>query len=666
VSDRAAVALAVAVAVGARWSGPVPLVLALLVVGAAWARHHPGLLCLGGLLLAASLGHRAWAGLVPPPPAPVAEQRVTLLTDPEVDGDHVEAVARLGRRHVEVVAPVGPEGDVLAARLAGERLVVSGTSVPVSDRPDLAVRHVASRVLVDEVGAHDAGGPASRVANAVRRVVVQGARPLGDEATALFTGILFGDDRGQSPAVTDDFRAAGLTHLLAVSGQNVAFVLVVVGPALRRLGLVARFTAVLGVLAFFALLTRFEPSVLRATAMAAVAAGHVLGGRELSRHRALALAVAGLLLVDPVLVHSVGFALSVAATAGILLLAPRLEARVPGPRLVVVPLAVTLAAEIAVAPLLAAVFGGVPLVSLPANLLAGPAAGLVMAWGLVAGPIAGVVPGLAVVAHLPDRLALGWLHSVASGAAAVPLGELRSVHLVVLAGLVLLARWRPARRPAVLAAVVLLALPALALARRPVLIGVPVATGATLWRDGPAVVVRLDGRARADRVLSGLRRVGVRRVGLVLVGDGPTEAAEAIAERGGTRIVGLDRAAGRLRQGAFTAEVLEGTRWLVRSAPPTGGSVRSAGARRARSPPLRGGFASTRRGRGRWCRPRAGDADGGRRSRSRRRRRPGRRGPRRAGGGPERRRSTAHRRPRDGPRRAGAGHHPGGAGRGHP
>src|SRR5262249_55315628 len=152
--------------------------------------------------------------------------------------DEVEVLARLGRRHVEVT---GPAGSGLEERLAGERVVLSGRLVPVTDRPDLTVRHVAARLLGDEVGPHGPGGPAAQAANARRRSVVRGAAPLGEDATALLTGILFGDDRGQSPAVTDDFRAAGLTHLLAVSGQNVAFVLVVVGPVLRRLGLLSRF-----------------------------------------------------------------------------------------------------------------------------------------------------------------------------------------------------------------------------------------------------------------------------------------------------------------------------------------------------------------------------------------------------------------------------------------
>ena len=595
-SDRAAVVVALAVAVGAWWAAPVPRLVGVVAVTAALVGRRPALLAVGGLLLAAGLAHGAWAGLEPPQPASVTARAVTLVTDPEVDGGEVTAVIRLDGRRLEAQADDGPEAATFAAALAGERPVLSGRIVPVTGRPDLAVRHVAGRLVVDAIGPVGAADPVSTVANHLRRAVVRGAQPLGEDATALLTGILFGDDRAQPPATTDDFRAAGLSHLLAVSGQNVAFVLVVAGVGLGRLGLGSRFLAVLVVLAFFALLTRFEPSVLRATAMAAVAAGATFGGRAVSRPRVLALAVAALLLVDPILVHSVGFGLSVAATAGIVVLAARLEPRLPGPTAVRESAAVTLAAQVAVAPLLATVFGGVPLVSVPANLLAGPAAGFVMVWGLLAGPIAGFVPALAPALHLPTGVALGWLDLVARGAAATPLGELRAPHLTVLAAAALAVHGRPAlRRPAVVVVLAVLATPGLLLARQLPLTGRAVATGAQVWRDGGAVVVRLDGRARAAPVLEGLRRLGVRRAGLVLLTASSPSAdatAAAVATRGSAAVIGPEDDPPSpdevLRQGPFAVEAMTVTgdrvQWLVRVDP---ASVRSADVRGARSPPLR-------------------------------------------------------------------------------
>src|SRR4030095_63213 len=248
---------------------------------------------------------------------------------------------------------------------------------------------------------------------------------------ALFAGIVFGDDRDQPPAATDDFRAAGLSHLLAVSGQNVAFVLLVARPVLLRLSLAPRFLLTVGVLGFFALITRFEPSVLRATAMAAVAAASPFVARPISRLRGVALAVGALVLLDPVLVRSVGFALSVLATSGIVLLAPPLLERLPGPHWVALPMAVTLAAQVAVAPLLLAVFGRG---ARAARARARPAGGGVRPWGLGAGPAAGVLgPGPAQLLHLPTGLLLAWLDRVAESASSVPVGELGLPHLLALA-----------------------------------------------------------------------------------------------------------------------------------------------------------------------------------------------------------------------------------------
>ena len=97
-------------------------------------------------------------------------------------------------------------------------------------------------------------------------------------------------------------------------------------PLLRRLRLAARTGTALAIVVVFAAMTRFEPSVLRATAMAAIALLATFGGRPASTLRVLAYAVVALLLVDPFLVHSVGFALSCGASAGIGLFARLLYA----------------------------------------------------------------------------------------------------------------------------------------------------------------------------------------------------------------------------------------------------------------------------------------------------------------------------------------------------
>ncbi|MFB0902598.1 MAG: ComEC/Rec2 family competence protein, partial [Acidimicrobiales bacterium] len=143
--------------------------------------------------------------------------------------------------------------------------------------------------------------------------------------------------------------------------------------------------------------------------------------------------MAGWVVVDPLIVHSVAFQLSAAASAGIVLGSGRVARAVPGPRPVVEALAVTACAQIAVAPLLVLRFDGLPVASLPANLLAGPAAGPVMMWGLTGGLVAGVVPQrLAEWLHMPTQLALWWIDSVAALVPRLPLGRLGAVHVVLL------------------------------------------------------------------------------------------------------------------------------------------------------------------------------------------------------------------------------------------
>ncbi len=127
--------------------------------------------------------------------------------------------------------------------------------------------------------------------------------------------------------MTARFRDSGLSHLTAVSGQNVALALAIAGPLLRRARPMVRLVATLAVIGWFVVLTRAEPSVLRAGTMAALAALAFAVGSEREPPRLLACAVVILLAVDPLLVRSVGFWLSVGATAGVTILGPLLRRR---------------------------------------------------------------------------------------------------------------------------------------------------------------------------------------------------------------------------------------------------------------------------------------------------------------------------------------------------
>jgi competence protein ComEC len=561
VADRWVVALALAAFAGslAAASGHVarvPLTLAAAVLALSLATRRPGALCAGVALLAASLGQRSIAGLDAPLDTGPVTAEVTLVSDPVPNGrGGVGADVRLDGRRLRAHARLA-SAAALDDRLAGERILVVGEVRPPGPiESALRYRHLAGRLEVDAVVGWRPGGGVTRLANGLRRTLARGAEVMSDRHASLLAGLTLGDDRDQPADMTDAFRAAGLTHILAVSGQNVAFVMVLVAPALARLRFGPRLVVTLAVLAGFALVTRFEPSVLRATAMAAVAATGAALGRPASSLRVLALGVGGVLLVDPLLATSLGFRLSVAGAAGIVVGAGRIERVLPGPRWLAAPLSVTLAAQLAVAPLLVTAFGAVPVASLPANVLALPAAGPVMVWGLTGGLVAGLGgPAVATVVHLPTRALVAWIEGVATAAARWPLGQLRAGHVALLAlataaAVAVAARARPdpegdgepppgpaqRRRVSVmrggagLLAVVVL-VHAAAMARGPgVIDGEALGPGAQLWQDGGAAAVIVDGRARDEAVLAGLRDRAVARLDIVVLRTVAPAAAEVAA-----------------------------------------------------------------------------------------------------------------------------------------
>jgi competence protein ComEC len=531
--DRDIILVAVCAWLGAALAWPVPRALGLTAVAGAFLARRTWLLGPAALLLTCGLSVAAHDGLRTVRPAPFHGE-VELVSDPVVADRGVRVDVRVRGARLEASA-FGATAAALMQRAAGELVELDGDIVARPARaPWLDVRHVVGRLRVEDVGAWRRGTPAARAANAVRRLLTRGAESLPPRERPLYTGFVFGDDRGQAPRTVDDFRASGLGHLLAVSGQNVAFVLAAARPLLERLVFRYRLPVTLALVGLFVLVTRAEPSVLRAAAMAGGAAIATALGRRATSRRVLALAVTTLVLVDPLLVGALGFRLSVLASAGIIELSPWLAARLPGPRALADAVAVSVAAQLAVAPLAVATFGGVPVASLPANILAAPAAGPVMVWGLTGGVAAGLLGGrAAMVLQAPTRLLLWWVELVSGTAGRVPLGELRGPHLVgVASALALLVAARHARRVALvrvagaLIALVLIT-PALTL-RQATAAGDTVAPGVQLWRRDAVTVVILAAQARAPDTLEALRHAGVRHVDLLVARSGGANAAEVV------------------------------------------------------------------------------------------------------------------------------------------
>jgi competence protein ComEC len=364
--------------------------------------------------------------------AVVAEQIPGTSRHPPVDATE---------RRTVLLAADGSAVGRLAVLAAGDRVELRGWLRPLDGFDErLRWRHAVARLDVLEVRAvTPSARPLDRVANAARGVVLAGTDLLPTKERALVAGFLLGDTRDLDHGVLEQFRAAGLSHLLAVSGANVAFVLALLGPFLRRAPRGGRVALTLVVLAVFGAMTRWEPSVLRACAMAACAVVAVHVGRPAAGIRLLSLAVTVLLLVDPFLLRSVGFQLSCGASAGIALLAVPFARRLRGPAWLRESLATTAAAQVGVAPVLLPVFGSMPLVALPANLLAVPLAGPLTTWGLTAGALAGVVhdvaPPIASLLQAPTRVLAEGVLGLAALASEVPI-EVDATGALTLAALV--------------------------------------------------------------------------------------------------------------------------------------------------------------------------------------------------------------------------------------
>jgi competence protein ComEC len=419
-------------------AGPARMALGagLLALVGAWVVGGPARVFVAavalGLCGAASM-QRALDGLVRNPlDSAIARGdpltlRGALTADPEGRRFTVDALVRVdGVDRIVVARATGDEASRLRVLHAGDRVALRGAlaSLPSSGfdaryRWDHAVAMLRDTTVEGFAPPH---GGLFDVANRVRAVVLRGTTPLDAEPRAVLAGFLLGDTRAIPDDIADAYRDAGLSHLLAVSGANVAFVLVLCTPLLRRLRLLPRTGVAIGVVVCFAAATRFEPSVLRASALTAVTLLSSFVGRPVSRVRGLALAVAVLLLADPFLVHSVGFALSCAASAGIAVVAVPISEQLPGPRIVRDTMAVSLAAELGVTPVLLSVFGEVPLLGPVANLFAAPAAEAVGVFGLAASVIGGIVPPVGVALAPITSLLVGWVTTVARCTAAVHVG----------------------------------------------------------------------------------------------------------------------------------------------------------------------------------------------------------------------------------------------------
>jgi competence protein ComEC len=332
-----------------------------------------------------------------------------------------EAVLRQGRR-VQVRVPVLLIADDRRwlGLLPSQRARVSAR-LALPRRAELLAAVIFVRGPPATIGHASA---IQRAAETVRARLRRATERLPPDQRGVLPGMVVGDTSRLTPELAEDFRAAGLAHLLVVSGANLAIVIGAVLGLCRLAGLGrvrAPIVAVPAVLAFV-VVARPEPSVLRATVMGLIGLLALISGRQRQGLPALAAAVLILVLIDPALARSYGFVLSVLATAGLLVLAPvwrdRLGRRLPGP--LADALAVTAAAQVAVAPVLVMLSGEIGVVAIAANLLAAPAVAPATLLGALAAVVALVSVPVAQILVWPAGLAVGWIATIARTAADVP------------------------------------------------------------------------------------------------------------------------------------------------------------------------------------------------------------------------------------------------------
>jgi competence protein ComEC len=345
---------------------------------------------------------RATLRLVTPPGRPIFRVSATLPRYPAIaPGDRVVVEGRLRPR------PETPFGTYLGRIGAWGTLDADRLEVPETGTPGPALEDIR----------RGAGDALTMV--------------LPEPEAGLAAGILIGLRDRVDRDVASAFTTAGVSHVVAISGWNIAIVAAAIGAVAGRLG--RRRRAVVTILAIVAYVAfaGASPSVLRAGAMAGV----VLLARETGRAgrapAALGWAAAGLLVADPALVGDAGFQLSTLATAGLIAWGSAATERIDrwthgrAPRWLAESLGVSLAAQLATLPIVVASFGRVALVAPAVNLAVVPLVAPVMAAGLVAlaGGLlvgAGVPAGAGALLALPAWVGMRLMIAIIDVAAGLP------------------------------------------------------------------------------------------------------------------------------------------------------------------------------------------------------------------------------------------------------
>ncbi|MFN2613712.1 MAG: ComEC/Rec2 family competence protein [Actinomycetota bacterium] len=367
-----------------------------------------------------------------------------VLGDPQADATSTRFT--LGARRAEidgrplrlrerVTVTVRPPSTVTAGDIVRIDGRLSSLTFPGADALARAAarraRHdgISARLFAPPDGVAVIGrssNPLLRVAEVGRAAVRRAAARMPEREDGLLRGVTIGDTELLDPVDEADFRATGLSHIVAVSGANVAYVLAVIAFLLRfaRAGRKTTLAVMAVALPAFVAIARFEPSVMRAGFMTAIGLGGIAAGARREATTALAGAVIVMQLADPFVIWQAGFELSVLATLGLLLISPHVAAMLPSGRLAEAA-AVTIGAQLAVAPLIAASFHQLSLISVAANIAAVPAVAPATVLGLVGAAGETIWHPLGVIA-IAARPPIEWMLWVSRALAQVPLASVRT------------------------------------------------------------------------------------------------------------------------------------------------------------------------------------------------------------------------------------------------
>jgi competence protein ComEC len=443
------------------------------------------------------------------------------------------------RERVLLQLPVGrspPQGAVLALRARVE--APRGPEDGFDERGWLARRgvhvvlHGGDWRIVGRRGG--VGGVSDRLRAHVARAIAPG---LGGERRALLAGIVLGEDEGLSDELRDNFKASGLYHLLAVSGQNITFLALGVLGLAWLLGIprLAAEVVVIGAIGAYVMAVGWQPSVVRAGVAGGLASLAWLLSRPRDRWHFLALGAAVLLAWTPASLLEPGFQLSFAAVGSIFLLLPRLRLALEGYPLtgwLRDALAVSTACGAATAPILWFQFGSVPVYSLLANVLVTLAIGPLLGLALVGSLLEPLLPSAALALAFLNGWVAAYIALCARLVGGLPLAQIGSgaavcVLLGTPLGLLALQRLPRWRRPAALACAATIA-PALLVWQLFPEATLPPPTGLRITfldvGQGDAVLLQVpEGAVLVDqgppeaKVAQQLRSLGVRRLAAVVL-----------------------------------------------------------------------------------------------------------------------------------------------------